>query len=48
MAKSSIDYSELAGLSIALSRLGCKPNHSNEDVVVLAWLNARVDELRSK
>ena len=48
MSKSSIDFSEIAGLAIALSRLGCKPNHSNEEIVVLAWLSARVSELRSK
>lgn len=48
MSKSSIDYAELSGLSIALSRLGCKPSKTNEDAVVIAWLSSRADELRSK
>lgn len=48
MSKSSIDYSELAGLSIALSRLGCKPSQTNEEGLVIAWLTLRVTELSSK
>lgn len=48
MAKSSIDYSEIAGLTVALSRLGVKTLRSNEEGVVLAWLSSRLDELRSK
>jgi hypothetical protein len=48
MTKSSIDYCELAGLNIAHSRLGCKSDKTNEEAVVMAWLNARINELRSK
>lgn len=48
MSKSSIDYSELAGLSVSLARLSCKPNKSNEEGIVITWLTQRLDELRSK
>lgn len=48
MSKSSIDYSELAGLATALSRLSCKDNISIEEGIVMSWLNTRINELRSK
>lgn len=48
MTKSSLDYSEISGLTIAQSRLRCKSDKTNEEAVVIAWLNARIDELRSK
>ena len=48
MAKSSIDYSELSGLTIALSRLRCKSDKSNEEVIVAVWLLARISELNKK
>ena len=48
MAKSSIDYSEIAGLTIALSRLNCKSDKSNEEGIVAAWLTARIAELNAK
>jgi len=48
MAKSSIDYSEVAGLSVALSRLRCKSDKSNEEYTVITWLNDRISELNKK
>lgn len=48
MTKSSIDYSEIAGLDIAQSRLGCKSDKTNEEGIVMAWLVNRIKELRSK
>ena len=48
MAKTSIDYSEIAGLSTALSRLHCKQPKSTEENIVEAWLSNRIAELRSK
>ena len=48
MSKSSIDYAEVSGLSIALSRLNCKSDKSNEEGIVAAWLTARIAELNAK
>lgn len=48
MSKSSIDYAEVSGLSIALSRLSCKSDKSNEEGIVMAWLSARITELNKK
>jgi len=48
MSKSSIDYAEIAGLAVALSRLGCKPDKTNEEGIVSVWLTSRLIELRSK
>lgn len=48
MTKSSIDYSEIAGLTIAQSRLSCKSDKTNEEGIVMSWLIARINELRSK
>jgi hypothetical protein len=48
MTKSSIDYSEIAGLTIAQSRLSCKSDKTNEETVVRAWIVTRINELRSK
>lgn len=48
MSKSSIDYSELSGLAVALSRLSCKPIKTDEEELVVSWLSNRVSELRSK
>lgn len=48
MSKSSIDYAEVSGLSIALSRLNCKSDKSNEEGIVVAWLTARIAELNAK
>lgn len=48
MGKSSIDYAEVSGLNIALSRLSCKSDKSNEEGIVVAWLTARIAELNTK
>jgi hypothetical protein len=48
MAKSSIDYAEVSGLSIALSRLNCKLDKTNEEGIVAAWLTDRINELNKK
>ena len=48
MNKSSIDYSEIAGLAIAQSRLSCKADKTNEEDAALVWLATRINELRSK
>lgn len=48
MAKSSIDYSEIAGLAVAVSRLSCKPGITNEEGLVLTWLENRLTQLRAK
>lgn len=48
MAKSSIDYSEVAGLSVALSRLNCKSDRSKEEETVITWLRDRIGELNKK
>ena len=46
MPKSSMEYTELAGLSIALSNLqySNKPNTQ----VIIDWLKARIKELEEK
>ena len=48
MSKSSTDYSEIAGLSIALSNLKSKPDKSTDESVVISWLNNRLADLRAK
>ncbi len=48
MSKSSIDYSEIAGLAVALSRLTSKKVLSSSEQQVSTWLTARLLELRSK
>ena len=48
MAKSSIDYAEVSGLTIALSRLNCKLDKSNEEGIVATWLADRIAEMNKK
>ena len=48
MSKSSIDYSELAGLAIAMSRLSTKAILTTDDKVVYKWLEHRVQTLKKK
>lgn len=48
MSKSSIDYSELAGLNIAISRLSAQSTLSEHDKIVYSWMESRVQALKNK
>ena len=48
MSKSSLDYTELAGLNIALAALKHLPKLSEKECIVLQWLEQRVKELELK
>lgn len=47
MSKSSMDYSEIAGLDVALARLACKQDKTETDSIVIYWLTQRLQELRA-
>lgn len=50
MAKTSIDYAELAGLNIALKNLECIDiTYQDENwIAVTEWMKQRIKELSSK
>jgi hypothetical protein len=50
LAKSSLDYSELAGLNIALKNLEVTPLESQDDAwkTVTAWMLTRIKTLQNK
>jgi hypothetical protein len=50
MSKSSLEYTEMAGLSQAMVRLRCVPiTDQDEDwTVITGWMNKRIDELAKK
>jgi hypothetical protein len=48
MCKSSVDYSELFGLRIALSDLSYKTEHTVEENTVKRWLEQRIKFLEQK
>ena len=46
MPKSSMDYTELAGLIIALGNLQTPPKPNTQ--VIIDWMKSRIKELESK
>ena len=50
MSKSSLEYAELSGLSIALSKLKLVDiTYQDEDwIAVTSWMSKRIDELAKK
>jgi hypothetical protein len=46
MAKSSVEYAELAGLIIALGNLQTPPRPNTQ--VIIDWMRARIKELEAK
>ena len=48
MSKSSIDYSELAGLNIAISHLSAQSTLSEQDKIAYRWIESRVQALKNK
>lgn len=48
MSKSSVDYAELAGLNIALAALKYKSKQTNEECIVIHWLQERIRFLEQK
>ena len=45
---SSLDYAEVAGLNLSLSRLELKKDKTNEEAIVAEWLRQRIHTLKSK
>jgi hypothetical protein len=50
MSKSSVEYLEMSGLGIALSKLKLvRKEHQDEDwIAVTEWMSKRIDELAKK
>lgn len=48
MSKSSLDYTELAGLNLALAALKSLPKLNDKECAVVEWLEQRVKEIQSK
>jgi len=46
MSKSSMEYTELAGLTIALANLKTPPKPNTQTII--DWMQARIRELESK
>jgi hypothetical protein len=46
MAKSSMEYTELAGLQIALANLKTPPKPNTQ--VIISWMETRIKELENK
>jgi hypothetical protein len=48
MSKSSLDYAELAGLELALGSLKLLPQPTNEQCIVIEWIEQRIKFLQEK
>ena len=48
MSKSSLEYAELAGLKLALGSLKLLPQPTNEQCIVIEWIEQRVKVLQEK